>query len=115
MSLANTVDITTKRPSVVDKAAARITTPMRAATNAGNPHATYSSKAWSGTSRSGRATRAYNPPNNTSRQVAAAKIYVNSIFLKSPGFFKESTLLNSCGWDEKANCTINRPKTADTP
>src|SRR5690606_21284589 len=107
--------ITTKSPSVVDKAAATITTPMRSATNAGNPHATYSSKAWSGRSSSGRATRAYNPPNNTSGQVTAAKSHVHSISLTSAGLFKESTLLNSCGWDEKANCTINRPKTADTP
>src|SRR5699024_12451512 len=74
ISLAKTVDMTTNKPSVVDSAAAKITTATNAARNAGNPQATYSNKARSAASSPGTATRAYRPPNNTSKLIAAATI-----------------------------------------
>lgn len=74
ISFAKTVDITTNKPSVVDSAAAKITTATNAAKIAGNPHSTYSNKAKSAASKPGTATRAYNPPKRTSRHIAAATI-----------------------------------------
>src|SRR5699024_4617686 len=58
ISFANTVDITTNRPSVVDKAAANITTATKAASIAGRPQVIYSIKARSTVSISGNAARA---------------------------------------------------------
>src|SRR5699024_5406315 len=114
MSFAKTVDMTTNNPSVVDKAAAKITTAIKAARNAGSPQVIYSIKARSATSIFGRAALAYNPPNKTNRLVTEAIIYTIIIFLKSFCFSSERTLLNNCGWAAKANCTIISPTTAET-
>src|SRR5699024_9290627 len=58
ISLAKTVDITTNKPSVVDNAAAKITTATNAANKAGNPQVTYSNNAISAFSIPGTAIRA---------------------------------------------------------
>src|SRR5690606_20241940 len=102
VSLAIGGDMRTKIRSVVDIAAATTTTATKAAPTGGKGARTYSKIALS-ISSTVTVTAAYKPPNITNRKQKALMTYVMIIFRMSCGFFKANTLLNSCGWFEKAN------------